>query len=534
MRPLRNLATGVVLGLAVLSLGAASIGVASAATVLRRASQVDPETLDPQKSSGGPEQQIEMDLFEGLTSYDAGARPVPGVAERWETSADGLTWTFHLRPDAKWSDGTPVTADDFVTAFQRLVDPATASPSAEMFDALAGATRIIAGTEKNLAALGAKAIDPRTLQLTLDHPLPLLPNLLATAVAVPINRATVAKFGDQWTHPGNLVSNGPYMLASITAQSEIVLKRNPMFHDQAAVALDEVHWLIVEDDQTALKRYRAGELDISRVPAGELDWAKRTIPNQLHVEPQLAVVYMSINMHSEPLASNAKLREALSMAIDREVLSDKVEPAGEIAAYSLITNGLDGYAPQPLAFKSLSPADRLAAARKLFEESGAGKAGPLKLSVIYSTDRDKKRILLAIAAMWKECCGIELTLINREWQVYLANLRQHDFQLAYDNINGSYADAYDVLSGFRSTAGELNDPGYASPTYDALLEKASATVDADARAKLLGQAEQVLLNDGAVQPINFPVYRAVVSPRIRGWEDNILNLHPSRYLSFVP
>jgi oligopeptide transport system substrate-binding protein len=364
--------------------------------------------------------------------------------------------------------------------------------------------------------------------------MPLLPNLLATGAALPINRAALAKFGDQWTRPGNFVSNGPFMLASIAAQSDIVLKRNPMFHDQASVAFDEVHWLIVEDDQTALKRYRAGELDISRVPAGELDWAKRTVPNQLHVEPQLAVVYMSINMHNEPLASNLKLRTALSMAIDREVLSDKVEPAGEIAAYSFVTGSLEGYQPQPLAFKSMSSADRMAAARKLYEESGAGKAGPLKLSVIYSTDRDKKRMLLAIAAMWKECCGIELTLINREWQVYLANLRQHDFQLAYDNINGSYADAYDVLSGFRSTAGELNDPGYASPTYDALLEKASATVDADARAKLLGQAEQVLLNDGAVQPINFPVYRAVVSPRIRGWEDNILNLHPSRYLSFVP
>ena len=193
----RVIAGSLFLACSVLAFGAAMPEPAEAATILRRASQVEPETLDPQKSAGGPEQAIEMDLFEGLTTYDAGARPVAGVAERWETSADGLIWTFHLRPDAKWSDGTPVTADDFVAAFQRLIDPATASPSAEMFGVLAAATRIIAGKEKNLAALGVTAVDPRTLRLTLEHPMPLLPNLLATVVAAPINRAAFAKFGDQ-------------------------------------------------------------------------------------------------------------------------------------------------------------------------------------------------------------------------------------------------------------------------------------------------------------------------------------------------
>jgi oligopeptide transport system substrate-binding protein len=521
-------------GLTALALVTAAAGSASAATILRRASAVEPETLDPQKSSGGPEQMIETDLFEGLTTYDAGTHAIPGVATRWETSADGLVWTFHLRPDAKWSDGTLVTADDFVAAFQRLVDPATASPSAEMFEVLAGATRIIGGAEKNLSALGVTAVDAQTLRLTLAHPMPLLPELLATAVAVPVNRTALAKYGEQWTRPGNLVSNGPYVLSSWAPQSELVLKRNDAFHDAASVTFDEVHWVVVEDDQTALKRYRAGELDISRVPAGELDWAKRTIPGHLHVAPQFAIVYLSINMRQEPLASNLKLRTALSMAVDREVLSDKVEPAGEIAAYGFVTSGIAGYEPQTLAFKKMAAADRLAAARKLFEESGAGKAGPLKLSVIYSTDRDKKRILLAIASMWKECCGVELTLINREWQVYLTNLRQRDFQIAFDNIGGSYADAYDVLSGYRSTAGELNDAGYANPAYDALLDKASVAVDAAERGRLLGRAERLLIDDAAVLPLNFPVYRAVVSPRIRGWQENILNLHPSRFLSTGP
>ncbi|HLZ68122.1 MAG TPA: peptide ABC transporter substrate-binding protein [Aliidongia sp.] len=520
-------------GLSALTLATACAGAASATTVLRRASSVEPETLDPQKSSGGPEQMIEADLFEGLTTFDASTHAIPGVASSWETSIDGLVWTFHLRPDAKWSDGTPVTADDFVAAFQRLVDPATASPSAEMFDVLAGATRIIAGTEKKLSALGVTAIDDRTLRLTLVHPMPLLPELLATAVAVPINRQALAKYGDQWIRPGNLISNGPYILASWAPQSELVLKKNEAFHDAASVWFDEVHWAVVEDDQTALKRYRAGELDISRVPAGELDWAKRSIPSHLHVDPQFAVVFLSINMRQEPLASNFKLRMALSMAIDREVLSDKVEPDGSIAAYGFVTRGIAGYEPQTLRFKGMPEADRLAAARKLFEESGAGKAGPLKLSVIYSTDRDRKRILLAIASMWKECCGVELTLINREWQVYLTNLRQRDFQIAYDQISGSYADAYDALSGYRSTAGELNDAGYANPAYDALLNKASATVDAAERGRLLGEAERLLIDDAVVLPLNFPVYRAVVSPRVRGWQETVLNLHPSRFLSFA-
>ena len=487
-----------------LMLATASAGSAPAATILRRASAVEPETLDPQKSAGGPEQMIETDLFEGLTTYDAGTRAIPGVAARWEVSPDGLVWTFHLRSDAKWSDGTVVTADDFVAAFQRLVDPATASPSAEMFEVLAGATRIIGGAEKNLAALGVAAVDDATLRLTLAHPMPLLPELLATAVAVPVNRAALAKYGDQWTRPGNLVSNGPYVLAAWAPQAELVLKRNDAFHDAAAVAFDEVHWAVVEDDQTALKRYRSGELDISRVPAGELDWAKRTIPGHLHVAPQFATVYLSINMRQEPLASNLNLRTALSMAVDREVLSEKVEPAGEIPAYGFVTGGIAGYEPQTLSFKGMAGPDRLAAARKLFEESGAGKAGPLRLSVIYPTDRDKKRILLAVAAMWKECCGVELTLINREWQVYLTNLRQRDFQIAYDQINGSYADAYDMLSGYRTTAGELNDAGYANPAYDALLDKASVAADAGERGRLLGQAERLLIDDAAVLPLNFP------------------------------
>ena len=518
----------------VLTLAVPGVGwgeAAAAASILRRASAVEPESLDPHKSAGSQEQTIETDLFEGLTTYDAGSRAIPGVASRWEVSPDGLIWTFHLRPDAKWSDGTPVTADDFVTSFRRLVDPATASPSAEMFEVVAGATGIIAGSEKDLSVLGATAVDPQTLRLTLVHPMALLPELLATAIAVPVNRAAIAKYGDQWTHPGNMVSNGPYVLTAWAPQSEVVLQRNGAFHDAQTVSFDEVHWVVVEDDQTALKRYRAGELDISRVPAGELDWAKRTIPSHLHVAPQFAVVYLSINMRQEPLASNLKLRTALSMAIDREVLADKVEPAGEIAAYGLVTAGIAGYEPQTLKFKGMSEADRVAAAHKLFEESGAGKAGPLKLSVIYSTDRDKKRLLLAIAAMWKECCGVELTLINREWQVYLSNRRQHDFQIAFDQIAGSYADAYDVLSGFVSTVGEMNDAGYASPAYDALVGKSSVTADVVERGRLLGQAERLLLDDAAVIPINFPVYRTVVNPRIKGWEENILNLPPTRFLS---
>jgi oligopeptide transport system substrate-binding protein len=519
-----------VLALSLSALGAVAVAPATA-TVLRRASPVEPESLDPQKTSGGFEQMIDLDLFEGLTAYDAGTHAIPGVASDWDVSPDGLIWTFHLRPDAKWSDGTAVTADDFVASFRRLMDPATASPSAEMFEVLAGAARIVGGAEKNLSALGVVAIDERTLRLTLVHPMPLLPELLATAAAVPVNRAAIARYGDQWARPGNMVSNGPYVLTAWAPQSELVLKRNDAFHEAKSLAFDEVHWVVVEDDQTALKRYRAGELDISRVPAGELDWAKRTIPGHLHVGAQFGAVFLSINMRQEPLASNLKLRTALSMAIDRKVLTDKVEPAGEIAAYGFVTGGIAGYEPQTLSFKNMSEADRLAAAHKLFEESGAGKAGPLKLTAIYSTDRDKKRMLLAIASMWKECCGVELTMINREWQVFLTNLRQRDFQIAYDSINGSYADAYDILSSYASTAGELNDAGYSNPAYDALLSRASVTVDAVERGRLLGRAERLLIDDAALLPLNFPVYRALVNPRIKGWQDNVLNLHPSRFLS---
>lgn len=517
--------------LALFLLGPLAIASASAATVLRRASPVEPETLDPQKSAGTPEQMIELDLFEGLTAYDAAAHVIPGVASRWDVSPDGLTWTFHLRPDAKWSDGTAVTAEDFVASFQRLLDPATASPSAEMFEVLTEATPIISGAKKSLSDLGVTAVDRLTLRVTLVHPMPLLPDLLATGAALPVNRAAIAKYGDQWTRPGNMISNGPYRLTAWAPQVGLVLTRNDAFHDAKSVAFDEVHWVVAEDDQTALKRYRANELDIARVPASEFDWAQRTLADHLHVAPQYGIFFLSINMRQEPLASNLKLRTALSMAIDREVLTQKVEPAGEIAAYSFVTGGIAGYEPQTLRFKTLSAADRLAAARKLFAESGAGKAGPLKLTVVYTTDRDRKRMLLAIADMWKECCGVELTMVNREWQVFLTNLRQRDFQIAYDSVYGSYGDAYDVLSGYQSTAGEINDAGYTNPAYDALLDRASATADAAERGHLLGQAERLLIDDSVLLPLNFPVYRALVNPRIRGWQENLLSLHPSRFLS---
>lgn len=520
-----------VLALTGIAVGTATMVPAAAATILRRAGPAEPASLDPHKSAGIPEQIVELDLFEGLTAYDAGTHVIPGVASNWDTSADGLTWTFHLRADAKWSDGTAVTAEDFVASFQRLMDPATASPSAEMFDVLAGATRILKGVEKRLSALGVTAVDERTLQLKLDHPMALLPELLATAPAVPINRAAIVKFGDQWTRPGNLISNGAYMLTAWVPQVGLVLKRNDAFRDAKSLTFDEVHWVVIEDDQTALKRYRAAELDISRVPASELDWAKRTIPGHLHVAPQFGLVFLSINMRVEPLASNYKLRTALSMAIDREVLTEKVEPAGEVAAYSIITRGIAGYEPQVLRFKDLNSADRLSAARKLFDESGAGKAGPLKLTVIYSTDRDRKRMLQAIASMWKDCCGVEVTMINQEWRVFLTNLQQRDFQIAYDSINGSYADPYDELSSYTSAAGEMNDASYANPAFDAFIDKASVTVDATTRGQLLAQAERLLIDDAAVVPLNFPVYRALVNPRIKGWQENVLNVHPSRFLS---
>jgi oligopeptide transport system substrate-binding protein len=454
---------------------------------------------------------------------------VPGIATSWETSPDGLRWIFHLRPDAKWSNGDPLTSEDFLYAFRRRIDPVTAASYPQSAEMIVNAEDIIAGRE-NPTRLGVEAPDGQTLIINLRKPVPSLLALLVT-LSLPVHRKTIETYGAQWARPGNIVSNGPFTLTEWTPHLQLVLRRNPFYYAADQVQPDEVHWTIVEDSETAWKQYRAGELDISRLPETELAAARKTYPGELHQIAGLAIEALIFNMRVEPFASNLKLRQALALAIDRDVLNSKVvDPGGQISTASFVPPMRTDYQPQVADYTKIPEQDRVATARKLMIEAGYPPDKPLRLTVIYPTSREVKKRLQAIAAMWKQALGVELTLQNHSRQTWFSTLKGVDFQLSWGTMESEIVDPLDNLASYRSTSDNVGRAGYHSSAYDDLLAAAEAEPMASRRTPLLEQAEHLLLNDTPLIPIANPLFGTLVSARVTGWHDNIIGLHPSRYL----
>jgi oligopeptide transport system substrate-binding protein len=528
--PAARLSTAAILAAAILCITLA--GTAEAGQVIRRYNPSEPETLDPHKSSGQPEYWIQNDLFEGLLTCDALAKPVPGVAERWEASADGKNWTFHLRDDAKWSDGTPLTAEDFVYSFRRAVDPKTASAYASALSPIIGADEIIAGRVKEPATLGVRAVDPHTLQIDLKEPTPYLLPLLTLGIAFPVPRQATEKYGDQWTRPGKIVSNGPFVMQEWVPQQQIVLARNPLFHDAATVKLDGVRFIVTEDKGTSFKRYRAGDLDTAIFPGEELPWVHKNLAADLHQDGIAAGFYLEINMERPPLGTDRRLREALSLVIDREILVYKVNPAEQKPSYSYTPPGLDRYTPQPVPFKDMPTPARIARAKQLWAEARGGDKTPIKVKILYPTDPRASRQIQAIGAMWRQALGVEIEADNREFQVFEAMENQRDYQVSYAGWVADYNDPWTFLLNFKSDAAVLNHTGYKNPAYDALLDQSIRARDPEQRMAILESAERVLIADAPVMPIEHSVIKELVNPKVQGWQANVLDLHPSRFLSF--
>jgi oligopeptide transport system substrate-binding protein len=508
--------------------------VAQEPQILRLGNGSEPGTLDPGKSDGQPDLNIETDLFEGLVTLDADAGVKPAAAESWRISADGLVYSFTLRPDLEWSNGDRVRAGDFVFSFRRIVDPATGGQYTFLLYPIVNAEEIVTGRIKDPAALGVRAIDDRTLEITLRAPTAYFLSMLAAPKFLPVHPPSVEKFGRDYSRAGNLVSNGPFMLKEWTPQARIVVVRNPHFHDAARVKLDEVDYLPIENENEELKRFRAGEIDVTQsVPRDQMALIREGMADQFHAFPFLAVYYVGLNLERPPFAGDPKLRQALSMVIDRATIADKILRAGETPAYGWIPPGLPGYAPQRFAWQALSMPERIAEARRLYREAGYGPDHPLKFELRYNTSANHKQIMIALAAMWKQALGAEVTLVNEEFKALLEERKQKRVTQAFRGTwSADYPDPYNFFELLRTDSG-LNDMGYANPDYDALIDRASATIDPAARAELLEAAERMVLSDMPMIPIHFSSFPHMVKPYVVGYHPNVLGQWHSMDISLA-
>ncbi|XKE45055.1 peptide ABC transporter substrate-binding protein [Halomonas organivorans] len=500
------------------------------ADTLRLAIMGEPASLDPHKISGTWENDVVGDLFEGLVTEAADGERIPGVAESWEISEDGRTYTFRLREDAEWSDGTPVTAGDFVFAFRRILDPATAASYAYLLYPVKNAEAVYDG-EAEPSTLGIEALDERTLRITLERSTPYFLDQLAHYTAYPVPRHVVEEHGNDWSKPEHMVSNGAFTLQDWQSQTRIEAVRNPHFHDAENVSLDEVVYFPIEERNTALNRFRAGEIDIAReFPTQQYDWLQENLPEAVQVAPYLGIYYYALNTRDGHATADPRVREALSLAVRREVITDQILGTGEEPAYSFVPPDVAHYDSPELDFADMSQEARLERAKALMAEAGYGPDTPLELQLRYNTSEDHRKVAIAVAAMWKPL-GVEVELYNSEVAVHYADIRQGDFDVARAGWIGDYNDAQNFLSLLEGGVSN-NYGGYRNAEFDALMEQAAETQDMDARAELMAEAEALALEDSATLPLYYYVSRNLVSPELTGWQTNIEDIHRSRWIGF--
>jgi oligopeptide transport system substrate-binding protein len=503
---------------------------ASAQTVLMRGNDTDPATLDHHRTSTVAEGNLLRDLYEGLVVHDAAGEVIPGVAESWDVSDDERTYTFHLREDARWSNGDPVTADDFVFAFRRIMDPATAAGYASVLYPILNAEAINTGG-MDVDELGARAVDERTLEIELENPTPYFVSLLTHQTGLPLHQATVEEHGDQFTRPGTMVTNGAYMLESFTPNDRIVMQKNPEFHDAENVAIDTINYIPFEDRAACLRRFEAGEVQIcSDVPAEQMAYMRENLGEQLRISPYLGTYYLPIKT-TKPVLEDPRVRQAISMVLDREFIAEQVWQETMLPAYSFVPPGIDNYvedAPE-LDYKDMDPLDREDAAIALLEEAGI-EPGSFSIELRYNSSENNRNTMAAVADQL-QVLGISATLNEMEGAGYFNYLREDgDFDMVRAGWIGDYNDPQNFLFLFE-TGVSFNYPRWSNEEYDELMSRAAETGDLDERAQILADAERLFLENVPGIPILYYSSRALVADNVEGWEDNILDNHGTRWLS---
>jgi oligopeptide transport system substrate-binding protein len=474
-------------------------------------------SLDPHKVEGTPESNIILNLLEGLVSTDANGHLAPAVAESWENT-DYQTWTFHLRPGAVWSDGSPVTAQDFVYSWQRLADPKTGSPYASylQYARIENIDAILAG-KKPPESLGVSAIDDKTLKVTLSEPVPYFVSMLSHTSMKPVKQAVVEKFGDKWTLPQNYVGNGAYRLSEWVVNERIVLERNPSYWNNSKTVIEQATFLPLSSEVSDINRYRSGEIDItnSAIPPNLYAKMKREIPEQLHVNPYLCTFYYEINNQRAPF-TDERVRAAVKLTLDRDIIANKIMGQGQIPAYSFTPTFTEGGNFSQPKWAGWTQEKRNEEAKKLLAQAGFTAEKPLKFTLLYNTSDQNKQQAIAAASMWKKNLGAQVTLQNQEWKTSLQSRHEGQFDVARATWCGDYNEPSAFLNMLLSNSSN-NTFFYKSPAFDALIASTLKASDATARSAIYQQAETLLDKDSALIPVYYRVSARLVKPTVGGF-----------------
>lgn len=496
-------------------------------TVLRRGIGGEPASLDPGQAADIFSFEVIRDLYEGLATERADGAVVPGVAISWKIDTSGTQYTFQLRPDAKWSNGERVRADNFVEAWRRVVDPKRASPVADTLRCIAGAAAIIAGRMPP-SSLGVTAVRDDLLLVKLEQPAPYFPQVLTHSATFPVYSDDTAKShsASKW------VSNGPYVLSSWTPGSNLKLKKNSSYWDRKNVQIRIVEYFTIPDENAEFQQYRAGQLDMTQsVPSSALDSVRAEHPDELLVAPFLATAYYALNLRSPYFASNLNLRKSLALAIDRKALEATILPFGQRPAYGFVPPETWNYDSQSWEWHGLSDSERIKEARRLYALSGFSADRPLHLKVLFNSNNSIKQVAIAIASMWKQTLGVDTALLDEEYRVFLDSRRDTSrWDVARLGWTADYNDAGNFLDTLRSSSPN-NDARYDRPEYNELLDRAALTVNPSDRRLLLESAEKMMLSDYPILPIYFFSSKRLIKPYLKGATPNPLNRLYSKHLT---
>ncbi|KMK82747.1 oligopeptide ABC transporter substrate-binding protein OppA [Pectobacterium brasiliense] len=473
-------------------------------------------SLDPHKIEGVPESNVSRDLLEGLVISDVNGKTSPGVAESWDNK-DFKVWTFHLRKDAKWSNGEPVTAQDFVYSWQRLADPKTASPYASylQYGHLLNIDDIIAG-KKSPDTLGVKAIDDHTFEVTLSEAVPYFYKLPVYVAMSPVNKAAIEKFGEKWTQPQNWVGNGAYKLKSWVVNEKMVLERNPQYWDNAHTVINQVTYLPIASEVTDVNRYRSGEIDMTynNLPIELFQKLKKEIPDEVKVNPYLCTYYYEVNNQKPPF-NDVRVRTALRLGLSQDILTNKVKNQGDIPAYGFVPPYIDGLKASVPEWFTWSQAKRNEEAKKLLAEAGYTADKPLTLSLLYNTSDLHKKMAIAAASIWKQNIGVDVKLENQEWKTFLSTRHQGTYDVARAGWCADYNEPSTFLNSMLSDSSS-NTSHYKSKEFDALVAKSLQVKTDEERAAIYQQAESQLDKDAVTIPVYYYANTRLVKPYVGG------------------